>query len=446
MGEAELTQRARLAVSSVESSISKDLALEEHFAVVERCRAILNDTEELLYIVVTLRDGSALVHFGQQWTLETDGSRWTKQGGSEDVATIAQSPFEPEREVMQYRHQLTYLTLPLGNVHIGISTDSYRSNMSDLKSRTTMLALLALGFGIPASMLFSRQFSRPISDLREYAVKVASGDLQGKVAIRGTDEILQLADTMNWMTGRLSESRDQLEASLLQEASLREKDILLREIHHRVKNNMQILAALIRFQCRGTDSEEVKRVLGESESRIRSMALLHQKLYQSASISEVSLAAYAGGLVGELQRIYSSAARNVKVIVDIDEGVELGLDTALPCGLIINELVSNSLKYAFPDGQEGEIRVGLVEDPTHPELFVISVSDTGIGLSDSFDLAGAQSLGLRLVKMLTEQLCGEVTVTSDRGATFLVKLQHADYRERMECEKSNYNTTEDSKR
>ena len=185
------------------------------------------------------------------------------------------------------------------------------------------------------------------------------------------------------MTDRLAETQARIKESMKKEASLREKEILLREIHHRVKNNMQILGGLIRLQCRTLKSGEARDVLKESETRIRSMALLHQKLYQSDSVSEISFGDYVTVLVGELQRLYASNGSRLEIQVDVPDTFELGLDTALPCGLIINELVSNSLKYAFRDtARTGEICIAI--DPRQDGRFTMIVEDNGPGLARWF--------------------------------------------------------------
>ncbi len=432
LSRGELEERGRLVVAAVERSISQDLALDDRTAVVQRCAALVNDTEDLEYIVVTLRDGSALVHTADGWE-GADGGDWKQFEGGEDSAVVI-----PPRvggggdEVLQFSHEISYLTsLPLGWVHLGLSMEHYRENLRELRGRTWYLALVALCFGVPASLFFGRQIARPITRLQDFAKRIAAGDLSTEVRVGGSKEIVHLSETMNWMSRRLADSRQQLESSLREQAALREKEVLLREIHHRVKNNMQVLGGLIRIQCRGLESEEARAVLIESETRIRSMALLHQKLYQSESISEISLAGYVRVLVDQLRRLYGETARRVRAEVEIDDGFCLGLDTALPCGLIVNELVSNSFKYAFAPGAEGTIRVRAGRGGDDGR-FVLEVADDGIGLPADFDPGARTTLGMRLVTMLVEQLDGKLTFDGHAGSRFRLDLRTSEYTERLQ--------------
>ena len=427
----DLKNRGKLTATSIEATISQDVALDDRFAVVERCQTIVADNEDLHYVVVNFRDGASLVHQGTNWAMDKrdDWAEFEEKQGNNSV--IMKSPYG-EDEVLHYAHQLTYLnSLSLGWVHVGISTKSYRENVSQFKNRILFMAFLSLGFGIPASFIFSRQFTQPITRLQQFALAVAGGDLDAHVRAGGSKEIYHLAQTLNWMTRRLSHSRETLKNSLEQEGALREKEILLREIHHRVKNNMQILGSLIRLQCRTLSSSEARQVLIESETRIRSMALLHQKLYQSEGISEIAFTGYVDVLVGELRRLYSKAHCKIAVNIRIDEEFRIGLDTALPCGLIINELVSNSFKYAWPMADRGEVTISIIPDETDQESFVLEVRDDGVGLPADFDLANSTSLGLKLVNMLVEQLEGEIMTNDENGSVFTMHLAKCQYKERL---------------
>lgn len=426
----ELAQRGSLAATSVESSISQSLALDDHYAVTKQCQVMVREAEDIDYIVVTMRDGDALFHDKDGWSTETDLAYWRSFENAERACTeIVEATEKTPHKVLHHADPINYLgSLHLGWVHVGISTENHSENMSQFRNHTLKMALTALAFGIPASLIFSRRFTRPITYLKEFAEKVASGDLDSRVDAKGSREITELANTMNWMTERLADSREQLASSLKKESALREKDVLLREIHHRVKNNMQILGGLIRMQCRTLKSEESKKVLMESETRIRSMALLHQKLYQSESISEIAFGGYVSVLVGELKRLYGDRNSEIKTKIHIDSTFTLGLDTALPCGLIINELVSNAFKYAFSQ-TSGEISVTIV--PKDCGQFVLEISDTGVGVPEKIDLANATSLGLRLVRMMVEQLEGTLEMQTTNGTTFTITLCRSDYVERL---------------
>lgn len=201
-------------------------------------------------------------------------------------------------------------------------------------------------------------------------------------------------------------------------ASLKEKEVLLREIHHRVKNNMQVISALLQLQAEKIEEDKYFRMFQETQDRIRSMALIHERLYKSQDLANVDFAGYVQNLLYNLFQSYS--VDQGKVVLNINVGeTSLGLDRAIPCGLIINELVSNSLKYAFPRQREGEIEVTL--RPINENEVQLVVRDNGIGLPEDFHFQTTQSLGLRLVAILAkDQLKGEIELDLTDGTTFKI--------------------------
>jgi PAS domain S-box-containing protein len=208
-------------------------------------------------------------------------------------------------------------------------------------------------------------------------------------------------------------ARKQAEEAI--KSSLREKEVMLKEIHHRVKNNLQIISSLLDLQSGTINDPRVLQSFQESQHRIRSMALIHEKLYQSPDLAEVDFADYVRSLIAYLLRAYRISEATVSLKLDA-EPVRLRIDTAIPCGLILNELVSNSLKHAFPDGRRGAITVAVRAEPEGRAS--LRVSDNGVGLPQGDDWWAGPSLGLRLVRTLTQQLRGTMTVETVAGATF----------------------------
>lgn len=200
-------------------------------------------------------------------------------------------------------------------------------------------------------------------------------------------------------------------------ASLKEKEVLLQEIHHRVKNNMQIISSLLNLQSSKVKDTEVVGMFQESRDRIRAMALIHEKLYQSKDLAQVNLAQYIESLYLHLYHMYrvdSSAVRFNKHIED----VFLDINTAIPVGLVINELVSNALKHAFPNGSQGEICIELSREMEGKYRLI--VKDNGVGLPPGVDIENPDTLGMQLVYDLVAQIGGNIDIDSSDGAAFQV--------------------------
>lgn len=208
--------------------------------------------------------------------------------------------------------------------------------------------------------------------------------------------------------------------------SLEEKNILIREIHHRVKNNMQIISSLLSLQASTIENPEMKNMFNESQNRVRSMSMIHEQLYQRDDLSKIDFNIYVNGLIKSLFQIYTISVKKVSWKVDIDE-VKLGLETAIPCGLIINELVSNSLKHAFKEGKMGEI---LVKMEKHDETITLIVSDNGVGLPDDFSIDAQPTLGLKLVTTLINQLDGKLDIHNKDNTTFTLNFKELSYKKR----------------
>lgn len=205
--------------------------------------------------------------------------------------------------------------------------------------------------------------------------------------------------------------RAQAEAKI--KASLKEKEILLQEIHHRVKNNLQVISSLLNLQSQGIQDEKTLEVFQESQNRIRSMALIHEKLYRSSDLARVDFAEYIRNLASFLIRSYRSRA----VQLDLQAAdIYLPIDNAVPCGLIVNELISNALKHAFVDGREGEICV-MMQQLADQQVRLV-VRDNGVGLPKDVDYMNTGSLGLQLVTMLVQQLDGTLEIRNNTGAEF----------------------------
>jgi len=215
------------------------------------------------------------------------------------------------------------------------------------------------------------------------------------------------------------------------EASLVEKEVLLREIHHRVKNNMQVISSLLNFQTRYINDKQFITILNESQNRIKSMALIHEKLYRSSDLSNIDFNDYITNLSHDLFKFYGVDTDRITLKLDL-ERIAFEIDTAIPCGLLVNELLTNSLKHAFPDGRRGEICIMLREKADSGSTYEMVVSDNGIGIPADFDIAKTKSLGLQLIHTLTEhQLQGRLSLDRTNGTTFHITFRKLRYKKRI---------------
>ncbi len=237
--------------------------------------------------------------------------------------------------------------------------------------------------------------------------------------------------------------------------SLREKEVLLKEIHHRVKNNLQVISSLINLQSQYIKGKKAVEMFNETQNRIRSMALIHEQLYQSRNVAMIGFKEYAQNLLNNLLDSYEIDSDAIELSINIED-LSMTIDNAIPCGLIINELVSNSLKYAFPRGRKGKILIGLHSEevnggpissrissearlrhrPSSGEAgdeasaetlersrFTLIVSDNGVGFPKDLDFRNTESLGLQLVVGLAEQIRGSIELNRRGGTSFKIKFE-----------------------
>jgi PAS domain S-box-containing protein len=279
-------------------------------------------------------------------------------------------------------------------------------------------------------------------DMRVSALHNGSGRLGGHLIvlrdiseIKRTEEQLlaseealrqhkaQLEELVAERTAELRRANERLQAEVAERReielqlrnSLHEKEVLLQEVHHRVKNNLQVVSSLLNLQAGAVSDPGALDVLQDSQRRVRSMALIHEKLYRSKNLAEIDFGDYIRDLIAALLRAQTNGHGNVDFQVDVAP-ILLPLGVAMPCGLILNELVSNALKHAFPGGRGGEIYVSLSDIEAGQARLI--VADNGIGLPDGVDWRNSPSLGLQLVNTLVDQLEGSLTVQSAGGTRF----------------------------
>lgn len=245
------------------------------------------------------------------------------------------------------------------------------------------------------------------NEILEVILSFARQDFDKKVQIVGDDHLLDgIGSGVNMLGEELQHST----------VSLKEKEQLLKEIHHRVKNNMQIISSLLSLQSDSIVDEKVLGLLRESRNRINSMALVHEMLYKSHNLSQIALKEYIESLSMTVRRSYALPDAVIEFCYDIAEDIYFDIDHMIPIGLILNEAISNSLKHAFPD-KRGRINISLVHDGNKHTL---SISDNGKGLKEDFDIEKDSNLGIQLIHMLAEQLDGNLKLESKDGVNYLV--------------------------
>jgi PAS domain S-box-containing protein len=261
---------------------------------------------------------------------------------------------------------------------------------------------ITIGSRVEGVLYVSNQDSRPFTEGHE-AVLLRLAD-HAATAIRNAQLYREAADELT--------RRIQAEEAL--KASLREKEVLLKEIHHRVKNNLQIISSLLNLQSGYSEDPHLQAMFEDSQHRIQSMALIHEHLYQASDLARIDFGSYVRSLAAQLLRSYQHFCPRVTLSTNM-AAVSLGIDQALSCGLLVNELMTNSLKHAFPHEQDGNISLALQVDAYQVTLLV---QDTGVGFPDDLDFRATDSLGLQLVCALTEQLGGTITLERHSGTLF----------------------------
>ena len=246
----------------------------------------------------------------------------------------------------------------------------------------------------------------------ENELKKIKSELEQRVALR-TSELTRLNKSLQ------NEVSDRRQYQEKLELSLEEKDVMMKEIHHRVKNNMQVISSLLKMQANYIDDETIVGIFDDSYHRVKSMSLIHEKLYRSDDLARIDFQDYVQSLAGLLMNTFTPPCQ-IDFEFDLKD-ILLDVNIAIPCGLIINEIITNSLKYAFPNREHGKVIINMNHD-----LFtgyILKIKDNGIGLPEGFDVNKTRSLGMRLVYLLSEdQLEGKVEINSDNGTEFIISF------------------------
>ena len=243
-----------------------------------------------------------------------------------------------------------------------------------------------------------------------------------RVVMRGKSVLLTVArnDTERTLAeAKIRAGEELLKRNML--LSLREKETLLREIHHRVKNNMQIIISLLKLQDYKSDDPSVHEIIRDCRNRIYSMAVIHEKLYQTDELTSIRLEEYLRDIAGRIIHEFETDSSHIHLSVTENAAVLVDINTGIPLALIINELITNSMKYAFDPGAEGEISIHILQEDEH---LIVTVTDSGKGLPEGFNSETAESMGTELIRGLAFQLGGVAVWTSGTGTTCTLTVPH----------------------
>jgi len=259
--------------------------------------------------------------------------------------------------------------------------------------------------------LYGREITE--SKKAEAALKKAKDELE----LRVDERTKELSAAVQKLQSEAA-SRKQIEQQIRE--SLEEKELLLKEIHHRVKNNMAVISSLLKLQSNHVKNKQFRAVLNDSMSRIKSMALIHEKLYRSDDLARIDFCEYIKDMVDSMYVSYGLSSNRIKLKKDV-ERINIGIDAAIPCGLIVNELLSNAMKHAFPDDSAGEITLSM--HTINEDEVALKIMDNGIGIPEDVDFRNTGTLGMSLINTLVRQLKGTIELNRGMGSAFTVTFR-----------------------
>ncbi|MCW8849668.1 MAG: HAMP domain-containing protein [Melioribacteraceae bacterium] len=428
-----LEEKANSIVKIASYAVSSGLNLNDYSALEEKIESFF-ENQQIVYTMI-LKNQSIIYAYNEFFAALNDyrnDSGESKNTRWDILKTSAEISMDGER---------------FGKIYMGLSLTSFRKEMNELKENIIMLSLIIFILGSLLSFLIIWIFTKPLNGIVLSLNKIADGDYSQRIKIISNDEIGYLSSSFNEMIEKVQSSNEEMEIiskeleqrvtdrtkelegalkSLQKEnlqrrkieneisKSLTEKEVLLKEIHHRVKNNLQIVSSLFFFQSKQVTDPKMLEMFRDGQNRVKSMALIHEKLYQSGDLANIDFKEYIKKLSNFLLQSYGVNQSKIKLKNNVQQ-VFLGVDTAVPCGLIINELISNSLKHGFTNMSSGEIRIDMGHNE-HDQL-ILKISDNGKGIPKNLNIEQSDSLGLRLVYNLTTQLNGKVEFFNNNGTT-----------------------------
>lgn len=397
----------------------------------------LEYVDKMLHIVLLNEDA--------EYILLTDPTKNTVIGYNDVSPYFSQFKVSGKRSKISDDKQIISITTPvvveeevLGDLYIGFSLQKLNDRIHNSKLVIKYIGLFFMVLGVGLVYTISMRITAPLKDMVIAVSHISKGDFSARVENKTRDEVGNLAKAFNEMVVNLEvntenlrkeiQIRKQTEKGL--STSLNEKEVLLKEVHHRVKNNLQIISSLLSLQLQHIDNQEIRNLFTESQTRVKSMALIHEKLYQDADLARINFNEYLKDLTDELRKTYCTSSETISINVVGSVEILLDIEAAIPCGLIVNELFTNSLKYAFPSSEskawKGRDRpspgIQISFDLSSDGEYVLIFRDNGIGIPEGFNLQEAETLGLKMVSILTTQLHGGIETSNQKGTEIKISF------------------------
>jgi hypothetical protein len=401
-------QQAQL-LSAIAQRIRQSLNLNDILnTTVTEIRQLLHTDRVFLYRLDPDLSGTVIV--------ESIGSTWTSLLGRRIIDTC----FTQENCITPYQQGRIQA---ISDIHLAGLPECYVRMLAQFQVQANLVVPILQGQYL-WGLLIVQQCSAPrswqrweIELLQQLAIQVGFAIQQSQLYEQLQVELSQREFALR----ELQQAKEQLQTSL------HEKEVLLKEIHHRVKNNLLVVSSLLEWQSEYMDDPLLIKLISESQNRIQSMALIHEKLYQSQSLAQINLGEYVETLVNQLQASFNLDSKKINLHFDLDS-TPINIETITPCGLIISELVSNVFKHAFPDDR---IKHLWLSAKKKDDNFSIVVKDNGIGLPLNFDIYHTESMGFQLICLLTQQLEGEIKLSQDEETIFTLTFSELSYCKRI---------------
>ncbi|MDA3861265.1 MAG: HAMP domain-containing protein [Melioribacteraceae bacterium] len=452
--EEKLSSEAENIIAAINPSLNSSIVTDDYADFLEFTLNLLPKNRYYEYMVLTKKNGFSIIMTGSNWKIDTLKGHWANNEKLNRIGMMTSNEFH-EGEVFNFSSKVEFPGIDWGMINIGLNTIEYNDNKNKIMGFAVILGLVTAVLTLLLAILFGKRLARPILELTNASREVAKGNYNVKCNINTGDEIELLAQTFNNMTEQIDNSHAILEEKVkdrtenLEEinkaleseievrktaegkvqSSLEEKITLLQEIHHRVTNNLQIISSLLYLQISKSNNEDIIQVLRDSQNRVKTMGLVHEKLYKSENLAEIEFDEYIRDLSNYVSNSYDK--KEIKIIYDLEKRY-LSISSSVPCGLIINELISNVMKYAFPDEvvhSNPQLNISLKFSDNN--TYTLAIRDNGIGLPSELEIENIDSLGLKLVQNLVNQLDGNLEIINTNGTEFVITFKEIENREEV---------------